>query len=125
MAGIISGWWESIKTNLTRYVDTVQVIHGMQAGECLDEWMRAMVMCDRDSLIRTAFERKPGEVVLPFNQDGCVKATATLRRCMQRSPDVFREHIVAMDEGIKQEERRRQEAEADPRFRWWTGMKNS
>jgi hypothetical protein len=44
---------------------------------------------------------------------------------MQRNPDVFREHIVAMDEGIKQEERRQQEAKADPMFRWWTGMKNS
>jgi hypothetical protein len=101
------------------------VCHDINAGECFDEWARAIVTCDRDSITRTPFERKPGDVVLPFDLDMCIKATAALRRCMQRNPVIFKEHIVAMDEGIAQEERRRREAEADPRFRWWTGMRNS
>jgi hypothetical protein len=48
---------------------------------------------------------------------------------MQCKPDVFREYIIAMDKGIEDDERMRREPhlelEDGPRFRWWTGMRNS
>ncbi|CAM0876172.1 unnamed protein product [Alopecurus aequalis] len=133
MAGFISRYWESIKIKFFRLWDVGEVVHAMKTGECYDQWALAMVICDRDALRRTAFEREHGEVLHPLDLDACIKATETLRQCMQRKPDFFREHIAAMDAGIENEkrqrreeqERRRREAEDDPRFRWWSGLRNS
>jgi hypothetical protein len=127
MAGIIKRYWESTKNQLARYADVWRVVYDMGKGECFDEFCTALEQCDRDWNCHV--DRKPAEVV-PTDLDKCVRATAALRRCMQRKPDVFREYIVAMDKGIEENERMRLEPDAvemegGRRFRWWTGMRNS
>jgi hypothetical protein len=47
---------------------------------------------------------------------------------MQGNPDMYRDHIAAMDQGIEEEERRRRGLDVevnkdDARFRWWSGLR--
>jgi hypothetical protein len=131
MAGTIKRYWESTKNQLARYVDVWRVACDMQAGGCLDLMEKAMVASDRrfqTGASFSIFDRKPAEVV-PADLDECIRATAALRQGMQCKPDIFREYIIAMDKGIEEDERMRREphleVEDGPRFRWWTGMRNS
>ncbi|KAM0930302.1 hypothetical protein ACQ4PT_001044 [Festuca glaucescens] len=132
MAGsIMRNLLESTKIELDRYRDADRVVSDMDAGGCLKKFKAALGQCDRDWYTRSGsgVDRKPAEVV-PVDLDACVKATAALRRCMQaHKPEVFREHIVAMDEGIEEDVKLRLEpgakVEEGARWRWWTGMRNS
>jgi hypothetical protein len=138
MAGAIKRYWESTKNQLARYADVWRVACDMEAGGCLDLGGKAMHACDRRFQAKTntdtgnpgfsIIDRKPAEVV-PADLDACVRATEALRQCMQCKPDIFRDYIIAMEKGIEEDERMRREPDVEvedgPRFRWWTGMRNS
>ena len=57
----------------------------------------------------------------------CAKATAALRKCME-GKDVLAKHLVAMDDGIREDEWQGwdpyMQAKRAAGYRWWTGMKN-
>ncbi|KAM0844191.1 hypothetical protein ACQ4PT_057216 [Festuca glaucescens] len=118
MAGIIKGYWESTRNHLAAFRDMWRVAYDLKAGGCHQELFDALEACHPRLVDRT-----------PADLDPCVKATAALRRCMQCRPDVFREHMVAMDKSIEEEERLRREPDAKvedgPRLSWWIGMRNN
>ena len=96
------------------------VIHDMAKGGCIKEFQMATDQCDREwERQRSMADRTPGEVV------SCAKATAALRKCME-GKDVLAKHLVAMDDGIREDEWRGWDpylqAKRAATFRWWTGM---
>ncbi|KAE8800914.1 hypothetical protein D1007_23412 [Hordeum vulgare] len=108
------GLWKRTRNTLAILPDIVRVVHDMRDGGCLKEFEMALEQCDK----------KPKEDV------SCAKATAALRKCME-GKDVLAKHLVAMDDGIMEEEFRRwdpyvqKKLKQEARYRWWTGMKKS
>jgi hypothetical protein len=113
--------WEVLK-------DGARIGSDLDTGGCFNEYVIAMILCGRESFVE-GIDRKPAEFI-PVDLDACVSATAALRRCMQGNPNVYRDHIVAMDQGIEEEERRRRGLDMevnkdDARFRWWSGLRKN
>jgi hypothetical protein len=130
MAWSIIRDWKSTKNEQARYEDAERIASDMDAGGCLAKFKTAIKSIDHDWYTRSGIgvDQKPAEVV-PVSVDKCVKATVSLRCCMEcNHPSVFREHV---DEGIMEGGERRRggetdvEAEDGTRFRWWTGMRKS
>jgi hypothetical protein len=117
----IKQMWEVLK-------DEGRIVSDLDTGGCFDEYVMAMLLCGRESFLE-GIDRKPVEFI-PVDLDACVSAMAALRRCMQGNPDMYRDHIAAMDQGIEEEERRRRGLDVevdkdDARFRWWSGLRKS
>ncbi|KAF6992239.1 hypothetical protein CFC21_009252 [Triticum aestivum] len=113
------GWWKRARATLAKLPQMARVIHDMRAGGCIKEFEKALEQCEE-----AMADKKPKEGV------SCAKATAALRKCME-GKDVLAKHLVALDEGIMEDEWRRwdpyvqKKLKLDPRYRWWTGMKKS
>ena len=74
MAWIIKGYWESFKIKLARLLDLGNVVNDLEEGGCHDQWALAMLICDRDALRRTVFQREHGEVIVPVDLDARASA---------------------------------------------------
>ncbi|KAF7104740.1 hypothetical protein CFC21_105613 [Triticum aestivum] len=114
-------WWKRARNAFAKVPEIVCFLNDMRIGGCLEEFGTAREQCRGRERRRSMADTKPGEVV------SCAKATAALRKCME-GKDVLAKHLVAMDDGIREDEWQGwdpyMQAKRAARYRWWTGMKN-
>ncbi|KAF7098667.1 hypothetical protein CFC21_100390 [Triticum aestivum] len=116
------GWWKRVRNTFAKVPEIVRVVHDMRVGGCHEEFRTAREQCRRERERRRAMaDSKPGDDVV-----SCAKATAALRKCME-GKDVLAKHLVAMDDGIREDEWQGwdpyMQAKRAAGYRWWTGMK--
>uniref|UniRef100_A0ACD5XI29 Uncharacterized protein n=1 Tax=Avena sativa TaxID=4498 RepID=A0ACD5XI29_AVESA len=93
-------------------------------GGCLKEFQRATNECHPREIYG-----RPNPADHVVNVEACVKATAALRECFARDPDMFRHlYLPRMDYGLDEDLKPSPEEVSKEReytYRWWTGMRRS
>ncbi|KAM0825867.1 hypothetical protein ACQ4PT_069254 [Festuca glaucescens] len=113
LAGISVGKIEARNDDKTFHENRVD------RGGCLKEFQRATSKCHPREI---PHDRAVGV-------EACVKATAALRECFARNPEMFRHlYLPRMDYGLDEDLRPSPEEVKQERsysYRWWTGMRRS